>query len=124
MKHPYFEILREKDDNSPITAKHDQTIPRVATRQNNIPPTNYQCTTAIHPPCPMPPSGNNMAFIQKQKFGQRKAEIEECKGLARPAAYESPGNPDKRRSSSKFGKLEKEGQRFMQSSKKLNMINI
>jgi hypothetical protein len=66
----------------------------------------------------MPPSGNNMAYMQKQKYGQRKADIEESKGFSKAAAYESPGNPDKRRSSSKFGKLEKEGQRFMQPSNK------
>lgn len=68
---------------------------------------------------PIPTSGNNISLIQKPKhiIQQRKNENEETKGILRGMGNESPGNIEKRRSSSKFGKFEKDWPRFPQQSK-------
>lgn len=111
MHHPYFEGLRQKDENRPITAKLDVSKSKSSLR-NNIPgQVNHQPSVNMKPP-----QAINAPQAQKQKNTisiQQKIIINQ-----------SPGSVEKGRSSSKFGKLEKEGPRLPQPSIQILLLKL
>ncbi len=104
MNHAYFDGIREKEEMRPITAKLDASKSKPAFRPNNFAsgdPNLYPPAQPLMQPTSIPP--------QKTRGLGRKEE-------GRLPAGQSPGSVEKGRSSSKFGKLPKDGSAFPQTS--------
>jgi hypothetical protein len=97
INHVYFDGLREKDENRPITAKLEAARSKPSLRpSNNIPAHPLVPTIPVQGPSYNPTLGK----------GRNVAKKPDCDELR--AMHQSPGSVEKGRSSSKFERGEKD----------------